>query len=172
MDWYWLSIVPMPFLLWLWFELIRDEAIPIPLPKDTIRKMLRLANVKKNDLVYDLGSGDGRIVIIAAKEFHAKAIGIEKNRFLVWLSQWRIKKNKLQNKIKIIQGNIFKENLRGADVILMYLSRTLTQKLKSKFEKELRKGTRIVSASHPIVGWKVLNKIRTGHFYSYLYKVA
>lgn len=169
MNLYWLSLVPIPFLLWLWFELMRDEAIPIPLPKDTIRKMLKLAGVRKNDLVYDLGSGDGRVLIIAAKEFHAKAVGIEKNRFLVWLS--KLMTNKLQNKIKVIHGDIFKENLRNADVILIYLSYTLAQKLKSKFEKELKKGTRIVSASHPIVEWKEIKKIRTGHFYSYLYKI-
>lgn len=171
MDWYWLSLVPIPFLLWLWLELVRTEAPPIPLPRDTIRKMLKLAHVTKRDMVYDLGSGDGRILIIAAKEFHAKAVGIEKNRLMVWLSRWIIKKNNLQDKIKISHGDIFKENLKNADVILMYLSHKLTQKLKSKFEKELKKRTRIVSASHPVVGWEEIKKIRTGHFYSYLYKI-
>lgn len=171
MNWYWLSLVPLPFLLWILFELLRDEAPPIPLPKKTIRKMLKLTNVKKNDIVYDLGAGDGRALIIAAKEFHSKAVGVEKNRLLVWLSRWMIKKNNLQNKIKIVHDDIFKENLKDADVVLIYLSHKLTQRLKPKFEKELKKGTRIVSASHPIVGWKVLNKIRTGHFYSYLYKI-
>ncbi|MBU5537518.1 MAG: class I SAM-dependent methyltransferase [Candidatus Aenigmatarchaeota archaeon] len=171
MDWHWFLLTLSPFLFWLWFELIRDEALPIPLPRVTIRKMLKLANVKKNDLVYDLGSGDGRALIIAAKEFHAKAIGIEKNRLLVWLSRLIVKKNNLHDKIKIICGDIFDENLKNADVILMYLSHKLTQELKHKFKKELRKGTRIVSASHPIVGWKEIKKIRTGHFYSYLYKI-
>lgn len=171
MDWYWFTLIPLPLLLWLWFELIRDEALPIPLPKDTIRKILKLAQVKKNDIVYDLGSGDGRILIIAAKEFHVKAVGVEKNRLMVLLSRWIIKRNDLQNKIKVIHNDIFKENLKNANVILMYLSNKLTQKLKPKFEKELKKGTRIVSASHPIVGWKEAKKIRTGHFYSYLYKI-
>lgn len=170
MNWYWLSLIPVPVLGWLWLELVRDEAIPIPLPKDTIRKMLRLAKVTKNDLVYDLGSGDGRICIITAKEFHAKAVGIEKNRLLIWLSRWIIKKNKLHEKIKVIKGDIFKENFQNADVILIYLSHKLTQKLKPRFEK-LKRGTRIVSASHPIVGWKLIKKIETGHFYSYLYKI-
>ena len=171
MNWYWLSLVPIPFLLWLWFELVRDEAPPIPLPKNTIRKMLKLAKVSKGDVVYDLGSGDGRALIIAAKEFHAKAVGIEKNRLMIWLSRWIIRKNNLQNKTKVIHGDIFKENLSDADVIFIYLSHKLTQKLKPKFAKELKKGTRIVSASHPIVGWKEVGKIRTGHFYSYLYKI-
>ncbi len=171
MDWYWFTLVPLPVLLFLWFELIRDEALPIPLPRDTIRKMLKLADVKKNDVVYDLGSGDGRALVIAAKEFRAKSVGIEKNKLLVWLSRWLIRKNNLQYKARIIRGDIFKENLRNADAILMYLSHKLTQKLKPKFEKELKKGTRIVSASHPIIGWKEDRKIKTGHFYSYLYKL-
>ena len=171
MDWRLLSIIPVPFLLWIWFELVRNEAPPIPLPRDAIRKMLNLARASKNDIVYDLGSGDGRIVIIAAKEFHAKSVGIEKNRLLVWLSRWIIGRNNLQNKIKIIRGDIFKQDLRNADVILMYLSHKLTQKLKPKFEKELKKGARIISASHPITGWEAIGKIKTGHFYSYLYKI-
>lgn len=170
MDWYWFTLIPIPILLLLWLELIRDEAPPIPLRRETIRKMLQLANVKRTDIVYDLGSGDGRSLIIAAKEFHAKAVGIEKNRLMVWVSRWIISKNK-KYKIKIIPGDIFKESLANADVILMYLSHKLTQKLKTKFEKELKKETRIVSASHPIVGWKEVKKIRTGHFYSYLYKI-
>lgn len=155
----------------MWLELVRNEAPPIPLPKDTIRKMLKLADVKRNDVVYDLGSGDGRTVIMATKEFGSKAIGIEKNRLLVWLSRRMVRKNNLQNKTKIIHNDIFKENLRNADVILMYLSHKLTQKLKSKFEKELRRGTRIVSASHPVIAWEEVKRIKTGHFYSYLYKI-
>lgn len=171
MDWYWLSLAPIPVLVWLWLELVRNEAPPIPLPRDTIRKMLKLAHVTKRDMVCDLGSGDGRALIITAKEFSAKAVGIEKNRLLVLLSRWIIRKNNLQDKIRIIHGDIFKENLRNADVVLMYLSHKLTQKLESKFKKELKRGTRIVSASHPINDWKEARKIKTGHFYSYLYKM-
>ena len=159
-----MALIPIPFLIWLWLELVRNEAPPIPLPKNTIRKMLKLANVKKNDLVYDLGSGDGRVLVIAEKEFGAKAVGIEKNRLMVWLSRTFTEN-------KIIHGDIFKQNLHDADVIVMYLSHKLTQRLKPKFEKELRKGTRIVSASHPIEGWKEIKKIKTGHFNCYLYRV-
>ncbi len=126
MEWYWLSLVPIPVLVWLWIELVRNEAPPIPLPRGTIRKMLKLAKAARNDIVYDLGSGDGRALIIAAREFHAEAVGIEKNRLLVWLSRWIIRKNNLQDKIKIIRGDIFKENLGNSDVILMYLSNKLT----------------------------------------------
>lgn len=170
-SWHWFLLISSPLIFWIWFELLRDEAPPIPLPKDTIRKILKLAQVKKNDVVYDLGSGDGRVVIIAAKEFGAKAVGIEKNRLFAWLSKKIIKKNKLENKIKIIKNDLFKEKINKADVVVIYLSHKLTQKLKTKFEKELKKGAKIISASHPIVGWKEVKKIKTGHFYSYLYKI-
>ena len=171
MGWYRLSLIPSLILLWILIELIRDEVLPIPLPKKTIRKMLKLANVNKGDVVYDLGSGDGRVVLISTKEFGTKSVGIEKNRFLVWLSRLLIKRKKLQTKIKIIHNDFFKENLSNANVIIMYLSHKITQKLKRKFEKELKKGTRIVSASHPFDSWKEVKKIKTGHFYSYLYTI-
>ncbi len=170
MDIQLLQLLPLPILLWILIELFRDEAIPVPLPKNTIRKMLKLARTKKNETFYDLGSGDGRTLVLASKEFGTKSFGIEKNRLLVWWTRLRIRRNKLQNKIKVVHGDIFKESYDNADVILIYLSHKLTQKLKPVFEK-LKKGTRIVSASHTIDGWKEVEKIRTGHFYSYLYKI-
>ncbi|MBI2543369.1 MAG: class I SAM-dependent methyltransferase [Candidatus Aenigmarchaeota archaeon] len=167
MDWYWLLLLPLPFLFWLWWELIRNEAPPIPLPKNTIREMLKLAGIEKSDIVYDLGSGDGRVLAIAAEEFGAKAVGIEKNPFMFWLSKLLVK----NERVRIIKDDLFEENIKDATVVIIYLSHKLTQRLKSKFKKELNKGTMIVSASHPIEGWKEVKRIRTGHFYSYLYKI-
>ncbi len=156
-------VLPVVFvaLLWLWIQLLMDEAVLVPLPKSTIRDMLKIANVKRGEVVYDLGSGDGRVVEIARKEFGAEAIGIEKNPVLVWLSR---------GKGRIIHGSIFNIDISKANVIVIYLSHKLTQRLKEKFKRELKKGVRIVSASHPIEGWKEVRKIKTGHFYSYLYR--
>jgi len=156
-------VLPVVFfaLLWIWIQLLMDEAILVPLPRKTIREMLRLARTRKGEAVYDLGSGDGRVVAIAQREFGAKAIGIEKNPLLVWLSR---------NKGKIIQGDIFNANISKADVVIIYLSHKITQQLKGKFQRELKKGARIVSASHPIEGWRETKRIKTGHFYSYLYR--
>ena len=156
-------------LAYYWIKLIRDEAIFVPLPKKTIKKMLKLAKVNKKDILYDLGSGDGRVLIIAAKEFGCKCIGIEKNFILYKISKYKVKKERLENKVKIKNKDFFEEDLSKASVIFMYLSKKVVNRLKEKFEKELKNNTRILSAAHKIEGWKEVKKIKTGHFYSYLY---
>ncbi len=152
------------------FQLLLDEAIFVPLPKKTIIKMLRLARVKKNDLIYDLGSGDGRVLIIAAKEFGCKCVGIEKSYLLYLISKLKIKREKLEKNIRVIHGNFFDFKLKNASVVFMYLSKKIVNKLKTKLEREL-KNCRVVSADHRIEGWKIDKKIKTGHFYSYLYRL-
>ena len=156
-------------LLKTWFDLIRGEAIFIPLPKNTIRKILKVAKVNKKDLVFDLGSGDGRVLIIAAKEFGARAIGIEKSWILCKITEWKIRKEGLEDKVKIINGDFFKESLKNATVVFVYLSKKVNQKLEPKLKKELKRGTRVVSASHEFENLKLVKKFKTGHFYSYLY---
>ena len=169
MLWYiFLSIITI-FLLKVWLDLIRNEAIFIPLPKNTIRKMLKEAKVSSKDIVYDLGCGDGRVLIIAAKEFGARAIGIEKSWILTKISEWRIKKEKLEGKAKVINKDFFKVNLTNATVVFAYLSKKVNKKLEPKLKKELKKETRILSASHEFKGLKLVKKFKTGHFYSYLY---
>jgi predicted RNA methylase len=169
MFWYvFLSIVTI-FLLKVWVDLIRNEAIFIPLPKNTIKKMLKEAKVSSKDIVYDLGCGDGRVLIIAAKEFGARAIGIEKSWVLSKISEWRVKKEKLEDKVKIINKDFFKVNLSKATVIFAYLSKKINKKLEPKLKKELKKGTKVLSASHEFKGLKLVKKFKTGHFYSYLY---
>jgi predicted RNA methylase len=169
MLWYiFLSIITI-FLLKVWLDLIRNEAIFIPLPKNTIRKMLKEAKVSSKDIVYDLGCGDGRVLIIATKEFGARAIGIEKSWILTKISEWRIKKEKLEGKAKVINKDFFKVNLTNATVVFAYLSKKVNKKLEPKLKKELKKETRILSASHEFKGLKLVKKFKTGHFYSYLY---
>jgi predicted RNA methylase len=152
-------------MLWMLIKLLRNEAVFVPLPTKTIRQMLRLARVKRSDVLYDLGAGDGRVVKIASEEFDCHAVGIERNRILCWLA----KRN--APKAKIICGNFFKQDISNATVVVMYLSAKLNEQLKAKLKRELKKETRIVSASHVFKGWKEVRKVKTGHFYSYLYKI-
>jgi len=159
------------FFLYMLARLVLNEAIYIPLPPSTIRKMLKLAKVKKKDLLYDLGAGDGRVLMIAAKEFGCKAVGIERSALLAAVCRWRIKRAGLQDKVKIIEKNYFDVNLSKATVVTAYLSKKQNELLVPKLKKELRKGTRIVSASHVFPGLKEVKRIKTGHFYTYLYKI-
>lgn len=161
----------IPILLYFLCKIISGQAIYIPLPKETVRKILKLANVKESETVYDLGSGDGIVVLLAAKEFKAKAVGIEKNKLLARISRWRVKRAGLEKKVKILEKDFFDCKLSDADVVIVYLTQKLNDRLKPKLEKELKKGTRIVSASHIFKGWKLVKQAKTGHFYSYLYKI-
>ncbi len=158
-------------ILKIWIDLVRGEAIFVPLPKNTIRKMLKMAKVTSKDLIYDLGCGDGRVLIIAAKEFGAKAVGIEKNWILFKIAKWKIEREKLEKKIKVINEDFFKVNLSDATLIFTYLSKKVNERLESKLKNELKKGTKVLSASHEFKGLKLVKKFRTGHFYSYLYVV-
>ncbi|TAL46875.1 hypothetical protein EPN87_04190 [archaeon] len=162
-------LTSLVLILWMISKLLRHEAIFVPLPRETIRKMLKMARVKKTDILYDLGAGDGRIAIIAAKEFGCCAVGVERNRILCWLARRNAKRAGLDKKIKIIHGDLFKQDISDASVVTVYLSKKVNEQLKRKLGR--LKGARIVSASHVFKGWKETTKVKTGHFYCYLYKV-
>ena len=115
--------------------------------KERVEKMLELANPRANELLYDLGSGDGRIVIEAVKKYGVRAIGIELNPILVFLSRRRIKKLGLESQAEIYWGNFFGEKFSGADTIIMYLFQLTNNRLEKKFLQELKPGTKIVSQS-------------------------
>jgi cyclopropane fatty-acyl-phospholipid synthase-like methyltransferase len=159
------------FFLYMWVKLFFAEAVFIPLSMSTIRKMLKLARLKKTDVLYDLGAGDGRVIITAAKEYGCKAVGIERSKLVAALCRWNVKRAGLQDRVKVIEKNYFDVNLGRATVVTAYLSQKQNNLLLPKLKKELKKGTRIVSASHTFPGLKEIRKIRTGHFYSYLYKI-
>lgn len=164
-------ILVFAYLLKILVDLLRGEAIYVPLPKSTIRKMLRLAKVNKNDIVYDLGSGDGKVLRIATKEFKVKkAVGIEKSLILVLISKFLNKIYRLENKIEIRWGDFLKENISDATVIILYLNFGIMKKLEKKIIKEC-KNVRIVSAAHKFPNLKYKKRFKTGHFYSYLYEL-
>jgi len=112
--------------------------------------VIEFADIKKNDVLYDLGSGDGRILVEAVKK-KIKVVGIEQNRFLNWIARRKIRK--LKN-VKIIQDNIFNQDLSKATIIVAYLSRKITHELQKKIEREVKKGTKIILIDHDFIGWK------------------
>ena len=121
--------------------------------------MLRLANVTAADVVYDLGSGDGRIPIIAAQKYGANAVGIELRPHLVELS-WRIANEaEVANRVSFIVGDLFEADLTKATVITAYLSASIMKALVPKL-RALKPGTRIVSHQFPMPGWEPDRKIQ------------
>ena len=123
-----------------------------PLP--VVRQMLTLAEIKPGEVVYDLGSGDGRVVIMAAQEFGAKAVGVELRGDLVKQAQNRVFELSLQGKVKILQSDLFDVNVSPADVVFLYLTTSANEKVKPKLESELRRGTRVVSHDYEVLGWR------------------
>lgn len=129
------------------------DVIFVPTPQDAVEKMLELAEVKKSDKVYDLGCGDGRIVVTAAKKFGAKGVGIDIDPQRIAESQANVKSNKVDHLVTIKEADIFKEDFSDADVVTLYLLPTLNVKLIPQLEK-LKPGTRIVSYQFAMSGVK------------------
>ncbi len=122
-------------------------------PEVVVRRMLQLAGVKPGEVVYDLGSGDGRIVIIAA-ELGARAIGVEIRKDLYEQSMARIKDRGLADRATIINASFYDVDISNADVVTMYLLTSVNERLKPKLERELRPATRIVTHDFEIPGWR------------------
>jgi SAM-dependent methyltransferase len=125
-----------------------------PSPQVVIEKMLEAAHLKPGETLYDLGSGEGRIVIMAARQFKAKAVGIELSQDLCKAATARVKALGLEDKVKIIHGNLLKVDLSPADVVTIYLLTASNELLKPNLERDLRPGARVVSHDFEIRGWK------------------
>jgi len=125
-----------------------------PTPELVVEKMLQFATVKRGETVFDLGSGDGRIVIMAAHKFGANAVGVEFDKDLAVQSSERIKRMGLTNKAKIIHGDMLQQDYSSADVITVYLLPVANEKLRPLLEKYLKKGARVVAHDFEVGGWK------------------
>ncbi|MBU1164015.1 class I SAM-dependent methyltransferase [Patescibacteria group bacterium] len=147
----------------------------VPLWKSDIRRMLKVAKVQDGEHVYDLGSGDGRILLIAAKEFNAKSTGFEISVLPFFVSYIKIviANLKTKYKIKIKFKSMYAQDLSEADVITMFLTPMATKKLKPIFSKGLKKGCRIVSYAFSIPGWEPdeVSKPAKNKTSVYLYKI-
>ena len=132
-----------------------EHIVPyVPTPMLVAQKMLEVAKVAPDDVVYDLGSGDGRIVIMAAQKFGAHAVGVELDSDLYQKSSERIRKLGLQDRAQIIHENMFEVNVRHATVVTLYLLTAVNERLRPKLERELRSGARIVSHDFQVPGWQ------------------
>ncbi len=132
---------------------MRSLAPYVPSPQKIVERMLELAEVKRTDTVYDLGSGDGRIIIAAAERFGAKAVGVEIDPELVQKSEARLKELSLENRAKVIQGHLLEVDLSPASVVTLYLLTSVNKMLRPNLEQSLKPGSRVVSHDFQIDGW-------------------
>lgn len=119
-----------------------------------VRAMLNLAQLKPNELLCDLGAGDGRVIIAAAREFGARAVGVEIDPIRSLLCRLRVWFARLQHRVRLERANFFTVDLNDVDVVTFYLSQAAADKLQEKFAAELVPGARIVSHRRPLPGWR------------------
>ena len=121
------------------------DVIYVPTPQPVVEAMLDLAQVKPDDVVYDLGSGDGRIVITAAKRFGARGVGVEMDAALVKKARENAAAAGVSNRVRFVTADLFATDLRPASVVTLYLLQSLNERLRPKLVRELKPGTRVVS---------------------------
>lgn len=155
------------FMIWIFWSSIIGAGFQ-PTDRERVRKMLEMAEVHSNDTVYDLGSGDGRIVINAAKRYNAHAVGMEADPLRVFWSRTTIIISGLRSRAKIVWGNFFNQDISDATVVTLFLSDAANQKLKSKFQRELKPGTRIVSYVWMFKGWEPIKSDISDEIYLYV----
>ncbi len=126
----------------------------VPTPEPVVLRMLELAGVGPDDVVYDLGCGDGRIPILAAQKFGARGVGVELDEGLFQEASERVRKLNLEERVKIVHGDLMEVDLSPATVVTLYLLTSSNEKVRPNLEKYLRQGARVVSHDFEMRGWK------------------
>jgi precorrin-6B methylase 2 len=126
----------------------------IPTPQLIVERMLSAGRVKPGEMVYDLGSGDGRIVITAAQKFGARAVGVELMPDICRKARERVQSLGLADRVTIIEGSALRVDLSPADVVTMWFLTNSNERLRPNLEKHLKIGARVVSNEFPVRGWK------------------
>jgi len=141
----------------VWSGCARVPGVEVPdvrTPPEVVIEILRLANVGPGDVVYDLGSGDGRIPIAAARDFGARGVGIELDPDLVSESVRNARRARVDGRTRFLKENIFDADISEATVVVVYLSPELNLRLRPRLLAELKPGSRIVSHDFPMGDWK------------------
>ena len=164
-----LTVSSMGLLVWiLWTN--RTGAPWVPTPMSKVHKMLRMAGVGPGDQVYDLGCGDGRMIITAARHYGARAVGIEIGPLRYLWCQIRITALGLRGRVRVVYGSFYRQDLSDADVVTCYLLQSTNQRLESKFKRELYPSTRVVSNSFTFPSLHLLRRDGEARLYLYTLK--
>lgn len=145
-------------------------------PQHAVDRMLQIARLKPGETLYDLGCGEGQILIAAAQRYKVKAVGIEISRDLAETASEKVRKAKLQSQVTIVHGDFMQTDLSKADVVTLYLAPLANESLRPNLERYLRPHTRVVSYDYPIPEWKPIDTSesqgRSGAVHTiYLYEV-
>ena len=143
----------------------------IPTPQVVVDRMLEAARIKPGEMVYDLGSGDGRVVITAAQKFGARAVGVEIDPIQCRSATEKIKAMGLSDRVTIVEGSALRVDLSPANVVTMFFLTASNERLKPALEKYLKRGSRVVSNEFPIKGWKPVQvvHVKTGNMEHSIY---
>lgn len=144
-------------LLWIQFHPTTrfSQAAPfVPTPERVAVRMLEMAQVSEKDVVYDLGCGDGRIPVIAAKQFYARSVGLEHNLERFNEAQEYVRKEGLESQVRLVHGDLLQVDVREATVVTLFLNSVTNEQLRPILEKDLFKNTRVVCHTWPIKGWE------------------
>jgi len=141
----------------------------VPTPQIVVEEMLKLAEVKAGDIVYDLGCGDGRIIITAAKKYGAKGIGVDLNPLRIEEANENARKAKVEDKVTFVEGDLFNFDFSKADVLTLYLLPEVNLKIKPKILAEMKPGSRVVSHAFSMGDWEPDNQITVDEKTVYLW---
>jgi len=145
----WLVIVLPAYLVPLAYGLP-----PTPTQPARIRKALKLANLQPGETLYDLGAGNGRVLVIAAKEFGARAVGIEAGPVQCVQARMNARFNRVRSQVRVKRGNFFKSDLSEADVVFAYLTSNYVPRLEAQLVKQLKPDARVVTISFDFPNWE------------------
>ena len=149
-----------------------DLDVPyVPTKQEVVEEMLKIAGVKAGDVVYDLGCGDGRIVITAAKEFGATGIGVDLNPQRIKEANENAKAAGVTDKVRFVEGNLFDFDFSEASVVTLYLLPSVNLKLRPKLLEELKPGSRIVSHDFDMGDWEAEKVVEVGNDTIYFWTV-
>lgn len=137
----------------------QPDVVFVPTPSDVVDAMLKLAKVTSNDVVYDLGSGDGRIVIAAAKTVGARGVGIDIDPERTREATANARAAGVSDKVMFVTQDVLTADISPATVVMLYLSPSFNSRLAPKLMKDLKPGTRVVSHAFDIPGWKPQQRI-------------
>jgi SAM-dependent methyltransferase len=143
----------------------------VPTPQPVVREMLRLAGVGPTDLVYDLGSGDGRIPITAAREFGARGVGIDIDPRRIREAETNARAAGVTDRVRFRNEDLFDADFRDATVVTLFLSPDVNRRLRPRLMRELAPGTRVVSYYHDMGNWRPLRTVRMPRANIYLWRV-